>query len=350
MNGLVYSASLVAAFLGGILALFAPCCIVTLLPNFVGASLRRGLVALPMTALLFASGLGVVLLPIVLGVGQLGQLVGRYHGPLFVVVGLLLIALGAFILSGRHWSLPIPMPQLRSQAGNAAGSTFLLGVASGVMSSCCAPVLAGVIAMSALSARAVGSLGLGLAYIFGMVFPLLLFALFAAHRGERSGGARPRRRVRLGDHEVLWSDAISGFMFVGIGIVTFLVGMSGRESVTPGGLASWDRWITGRFADLAAFLGRAPGWAQAAMLILIAISISLPLWKAARRGRIEPARTDREGGRAADAAVDPVCGMTVAIESAAAILSIGEDRFLFCSEACATSFERDRASTLTTTG
>jgi cytochrome c-type biogenesis protein len=344
MNGLVYSASLVAAFLGGILALFAPCCIVTLLPNFVGASLRRGLVALPMTALLFASGLAIVLLPIVLGVGQLGHLVGQYHGPLFVVVGLLLIALGAFILSGRRWSLPIPMPQLRSRAGNAAGSTFLLGVASGVMSSCCAPVLAGVIAMSALSGRAVGSLGLGLAYIFGMVFPLLVFALFAAHRGERSGRSRPRRRLRLGDHEVLWSDAVSGFMFVGIGLVTFLVGMSGRESVTPGGLASWDRWITGRFADLATSLGRAPGWVQAGMLITIATSIAFPLWRAVQRGNAELAHPEQTG-RARRTAVDPVCGMSVAVESAAATVAIGEDRFYFCSEACSASFERDRELT-----
>jgi cytochrome c-type biogenesis protein len=346
MNGLVYSASLVAAFLGGILALFAPCCIVTLLPNFVGASLRRGLIALPMTALLFASGLGVVLLPIVLGVGQLGHLVGRYHGPLFVVVGLLLIALGAFILSGRHWSLPVPMPQLGSRAGNAVGSTFLLGAASGVMSSCCAPVLAGVIAMSALSGRVVGSLGLGLAYIFGMVFPLLLFALVAAHRGERAGRSRLRRRVRLGDHEVLLSDAISGFMFVGIGLVTFLVGMSGRESVTPGGLASWDRWVTGLFADIAAFLGRAPIWAQAGMLIVIAISIAFPLWSAVKRGNAELEHTERTSGHGGDTAADPVCGMSVSVKSAAATLVIGEDRFYFCSEACATSFERDRDLTL----
>ena len=340
MNGLVYSASLVAAFLGGILALFAPCCIVTLLPNFVGASLRRGLGALPMTAMLFASGLAIVLLPIVLGVGQLGRLVGLYHGPLFVVVGLLLIGLGAFILSGRHWSLPIPMPQPRSRAGNAAGSTFLLGVASGVMSSCCAPVLAGVVAMSALSSRAIGSLGLGLAYIFGMVFPLLVFALVAARRAERSPRAGAPRRVRLGGRQILWSDALSGFMFLGIGVLTFLVGMSGRESVTPGGLASWDRWITSRFADLAALLGRAPVWVQAAMLVTIAIAIALPLWRAARRGT--PAQAPTDGTAATYEVVDPVCGMTISAGSAAASLSIDGETVHFCSQTCADSFARDR--------
>jgi hypothetical protein len=110
--------------------------------------------------------------------------------------------------------------------------------------------------MSALSGRAIGSLGLS--YIFGTVFPLLVFALLAGRRGERSRRSGVPRKVRLGNHQILWSDTLPGFMFVVIGIVTFLVGMSGRESVTPGGLASWDRWITARFGDLAAFLGRAP--------------------------------------------------------------------------------------------
>ena len=50
MNALVYSSSLAAAFLGGILALFAPCCIVSLLPMFVGAAIEPGRVRLPIAS------------------------------------------------------------------------------------------------------------------------------------------------------------------------------------------------------------------------------------------------------------------------------------------------------------
>jgi len=56
-------------------------------------------------------------------------------------------------------------------------SVFALGVFSGVASSCCAPVMAGVMALSALSGTTVGAASLGLAYVFGMVFPLFLMAL-----------------------------------------------------------------------------------------------------------------------------------------------------------------------------
>ncbi len=69
VNALVYSSSLVAAFLGGILALFAPCCVVSLLPTFVAVAVERGRRRLPTTALIFSAGVATVLLPIVLGVG-----------------------------------------------------------------------------------------------------------------------------------------------------------------------------------------------------------------------------------------------------------------------------------------
>jgi len=83
VNALVYSSSLAAAFLGGIIALFAPCCVVSLLPMFVGAALQRGRVQLPVTTALFAAGVAAVLLPVVLGVGALGQVFAAHHRPCF---------------------------------------------------------------------------------------------------------------------------------------------------------------------------------------------------------------------------------------------------------------------------
>jgi cytochrome c-type biogenesis protein len=61
MNALVYSSSLAAAFLGGILALFAPCCIVSLLPTFVGAALERRRLSLPLMVTIFAAGIATVM-------------------------------------------------------------------------------------------------------------------------------------------------------------------------------------------------------------------------------------------------------------------------------------------------
>lgn len=58
-----------------------------------------------------------------------------------------------------------------------------LGVFSGIASSCCAPVLAGVMTLSALSGSAVGGLLLGFANVFGMVIPLFVMALLGVSDG-----------------------------------------------------------------------------------------------------------------------------------------------------------------------
>src|SRR6266851_4542032 len=159
-----------------LLALFAPCCVVSLLPTFVGAALERGRLRLPAMAAIFAAGIATVMLPIVLGVGLLGQLLAAQHRVIFFLVGLFLVLLALQVLSGRPWSLPFPMLRLRV-SGSTPGGIFALGLTAGVASSCCAPVLAGVVALSALASSVTGALGLGLAYVFGMVFPLLVTVL-----------------------------------------------------------------------------------------------------------------------------------------------------------------------------
>ena len=83
----------------------------------------------------------------------------------------LMLLLAAYSLSGRMWSLPSFLRAPDTTAGDS-GSFFALGVFSGIASSCCAPVLAGVMTLSALSGSAVGGVVLGLAYVFGMTFPL----------------------------------------------------------------------------------------------------------------------------------------------------------------------------------
>src|SRR2546430_16928029 len=106
MNALVYSSSLGAAFLGGVLALFAPCCVVSLLPTFVGAALERGRLRLPATAALFPAGIASVLLPIVLGAGLLGQLLAAQHRVTFFLAGMFLVLQALQVLSGRPCCLP----------------------------------------------------------------------------------------------------------------------------------------------------------------------------------------------------------------------------------------------------
>lgn len=267
MNALIYSSSLAAAFLGGILALFAPCCVVSLLPTFVGAALERGRMRLPVTAAIFAAGIATVMLPIVLGIGLLGQLLADHHREVFFAVGLFLSLLGIQILSGRPWSLPMPMLRLRV-SGATPGGIYALGLTSGIASSCCAPVLAGVAAMSALAGSPLGSVGLGLAYVFGMVFPLLLAVLFWDRFGlDRRLGRLPKlARLRIGDRQLPWSDVTAAAMFLAIGGLALYIAYTGQSTYLPDWLANWNRWASGFAGDLASGLRGVPVIVQAAVL------------------------------------------------------------------------------------
>ncbi len=303
MNALVYSSSLVAAFLGGVLALFAPCCVVSLLPTFVGAALERGRLRLPAMAAIFAAGIASVMLPIVLGVGLLGQLLAAQHRVIFFVVGLFLVLLALQVLSGRPWSLPFPMLRLRV-SGSTPGGILALGLTAGVASSCCAPVLAGVVALSALTSSVTGALGLGLAYVFGMVFPLLVTVLVwdRVHPGSR-GFALRTRRIRLRGWSLPWTDAVAAVMFLAIGIMALLIAYTGQSTYLPGWLEVWNRWATGLAGNVSVWLGSLPTAIQAIALGLLALVVITALyrsWKLGpapdRRltGGAEPAQSEAE--------------------------------------------------------
>ena len=303
MNALVYSSSLAAAFLGGVLALFAPCCVVSLLPTFVGAALERGRLRLPAMAAIFAAGIAVVMLPIVLGVGLLGQLLAAQHRVIFFVVGLFLVLLALQVLSGRPWSLPFPMLRLRV-SGSTPGGIFAMGLTAGVASSCCAPVLAGVVALSALTSSLTGALGLGLAYVFGMVFPLLVTVLVwdRIHAGAPAFVLRTRR-IRVGKWALPWTDAVAAVMFLAIGILALVIAYTGQSTYLPGWLEGWNRWVTGLAGNLSVWLGSLPTAVQGIALGLLALTVITALYRSWRIGPA-PDRPRRGGSEAARSETD----------------------------------------------
>lgn len=173
MNLLV-SASLIASFLAGVAALFAPCCVTVLLPTYLASIFKERSTIFLMTFIYFL-GVLTVFMPIGLGAVFIAQLFSSFHNVIFSLGAVFLISLGAFLLLGRTFALPVTLhPQLRK---SDLPSVYLLGVFSGVATSCCAPVLAGVLALSILP----GSVFLGavytLAYVLGMVTPLFILSL-----------------------------------------------------------------------------------------------------------------------------------------------------------------------------
>ena len=285
MSALIYSSSLIAAFLGGILALFAPCCIVSLLPAYVGSAVGRGRLGLPATTGLFALGISIVMLPIVLGIGLLGQLLSTYHGEVSFFVGLFLLALAALILSGRTMELPIPTLNIRVQ-GNGPAAVLLLGVSSGLASACCAPVFAGVVAITALGGSIAGSLLLAAAYVFGMVFPLLVIALLweSLHLEGRWRRVLRVPRVALFGRRVAWTEVLSGAIFALMGALAVALAVSGQETITPPWLAFWDTWSRDLAAQVTIGVQNVPWWLQLVFLLVVATVVAASFFVTRRRG------------------------------------------------------------------
>jgi cytochrome c biogenesis protein CcdA len=237
MGTLLTTGSVLAAFFAGGVALFAPCCIVFLAPSYLAvAAKNRRWRLLPLT-FVFAAGLALVLVPITLGMSLVASAIANYHAPLYYAGGALMLALAVFTLTGRMISLPSFLRAPDTARGDTA-SFFALGVFSGIASSCCAPVLAGVMALSALSGSALGGATLGLAYTFGLAFPLFVLALAwdRFRLGERTLLRAKPVRIRLAG-KVLATNTVNlvvaaGFAVMG-GFVIYLAN-TGQMTGGPG--------------------------------------------------------------------------------------------------------------------
>lgn len=273
MGGLLVGGSVLAAFFAGSVALFSPCCIVFLFPAYLASAVKnRRWSLLPLT-LVFALGLAVILVPITLGVGLLASTLARFHTPLYVVGGVLLLTFAGLALWGHSWSMPSFVRAPAVDRSDTAG-VFALGVFSGVASSCCAPVLAGVMTLSALSSSLVGSVSLGLAYVFGMTFPLLLMALLwdRLKLGERRLFTARPVTLRIGArtiHTNTVNVAVAVAFTLMAGFVFFLAA-NGNTTVAPSFQVSIGRWLTEVFRRVAVALQPIPEPVLGAFLLALA--------------------------------------------------------------------------------
>jgi len=232
---LLTTGSIIAAFFAGGVALFAPCCIVFLAPSYLAGAVKNRLWRLLPLTFIFAAGLALVLVPLTMGMSLLAGAIARYHAPLYYAGGTLMIVLALLALSGRMWSLPSFMRTPDTTRGDSA-SFFALGVFSGIASSCCAPVLVGVMTLSALSGSAIGGLALGLAFVFGMVFPLFVMALLwdRARLGERKLFRAKLVRIRLGGRLLVTNTLNVGVAVAFVVMGGFIIALAGSADMTGG--------------------------------------------------------------------------------------------------------------------
>lgn len=234
---IIFSASILAAFLAGMVALFAPCCITVLLPAYLASAFRekRNIVAM---SLIFFSGIAAILIPIGLGAAWLAELFQDFHRELYIIGGAFMVVLAALAFAGKNLPLIPFMSAFAPRTRLAhAKSVFLLGVFSGAATSCCAPVLAGAMTLAVLSGTFWKALAVTFAYVFGMTFPLFVAAYFYdrfhIEKSRFVQGTLWRFRVFGRDVLLHSTNALAGGVFFLMGIVLLALAFRGTAYWAP---------------------------------------------------------------------------------------------------------------------
>ena len=224
------AASAIVSFLGGVVALAMPCCFSVLLPSYFGSVFKKRAAIFGMT-LVFALGVGAILLPIAMGVFALSTFISLNHSILFVIGGFFMLFLGVASLLGIQL-IPMFTPNVSLERGGIP-TVFTLGVFSGVASSCCAPVLAGILVLTALAATPFGAGLVAVAYVVGMVFPLFV-AAWLMDRSTVVQRFLQGKMVSTGMGSIHSSKLLAGAIFLSMGVVTIVLGVLDRMLPTPG--------------------------------------------------------------------------------------------------------------------
>lgn len=239
-----------AAFLGGVLTLFAPCAAM-LLPSFFAYAFVSRTTLLART-LAFTLGVLVMLVPLGVFAASLGNLIRSHAAALTTIAGVVVIVLGL----AQAFSLSFPTPQLAhrlmsqatspapiSEDGHAAGkpgfplgsrarrseptavAVFTLGAGYALAGvGCSGPILGAALSAAALTGSAWEGAILMTAFALGMALPVALLAfLWDALAVNERAWLRPRP-LKVWGRWTTWQNFIAGIIFVVLGLILVLFG------------------------------------------------------------------------------------------------------------------------------
>jgi cytochrome c biogenesis protein CcdA len=264
----LFGTTLLASFLGGVVALLAPCCVSVMLPAYLSTGFRHRGGVVPAT-LVFGAGVATVILPIGLGATALSSLLMTGHLWIFSIGGALMIMAGAATLAG--WKPNPPMPGARAAKEGSFSSAYVLGAFSGAASACCAPVLAGVAVLSGAAASFPVALSIGAAYVGGMVAPLAVVALLWDKRRERATRVLTDRTVRFQigrwRRSIALGNAISGVLMLAMGVLAVILALTGPGMPSGGWQTQLSAWLQHLSSVALGTLTWVPGWLPLALLL-----------------------------------------------------------------------------------
>ncbi len=272
--------SLVAAFVAGVAALFAPCCVSVLLPSYLANIFKERYKVFFMTFVFFL-GMATVFLPIGLGASFLAQTFSKYHNQIFTVGGLFLIILGLSMLFGKKFAAPT---SVRDGMKKHVSSIYVLGIFSAIATTCCAPVLAGVLTLSVASGTIVWGVIYTLAYVLGMTLPLFVIAALLDRYNLTEKIKNAKKMVSMGIGNWKWritvSELISSIIFLLMGgYITYLAyvdKLTMQSSNYQLEMNIFNAKFLGAIQDYVKFI---PEYVWAMLLIGIIVSLSLKFIK-----------------------------------------------------------------------
>ena len=277
--------SYLAAFIGGLLMLFAPCAAM-LLPAFFAYAFTSRTTLLARTGV-FALGVLLVLVPLGAFAGTLGAFIRSNAHIVTLVAGILVIVLGIL----QMFAVTFPVPQWASQlmrpkggTGDDAGApsnlaTFALGIGYAIAGvGCSGPILGAVLSFATLGGSVWSGALLMATFAIGMVVPVgVLALLWEGFNLSEKAWLRPHP-VKLLGRWTTRMNVISGVLFVGLGIIlVFFGGQSGLPSIFS---ASQQVAVESKIIEAVAGV---PGWLFFAFAAVIIAIIAITV-KERRRG------------------------------------------------------------------
>jgi len=266
---IINSISLITAFFGGMVALFAPCCITFLLPSYL-ANIFKEKSRVIWSTLLFGLGIATILVPTALGIRAIGQLFQNYHTQTYIAGGIFMILLGVMELTGKKITLPMLNLTIDLNKRHDPWSIYLLGIFSGLTTSCCTPVLAGVLTISFLSPSLLWAALAGFSYVAGMVVPLVVMAIVLEKIHWTRLPAFRGKTLSIGDKLIPVTDAIAGVLFIVVGITFSIFALTGR--ITMGSEHTIEETLGTTLMNAVRFLRAIPG-SEAIFVIFLGVGL-----------------------------------------------------------------------------
>ena len=224
----------------------------------------------------FSFGLLAVFLPLGLGMGYLGQLFKDYHNTIYLAASVFFILLAVIILMGIHISLPFHTTSQVKLTGGVP--VFILGIFSGFATLCCAPVLAGAMALSALPGSIVWGGVYSIIYVVGMVSPLFIISYYLDKKGvmERVSSLKKEVTYSLFGRKVsiTFANVFSGIIFLIMGILLLYYSLTDQIVMDDSETSLWLNILMSTLTDkITQFLTSTSG-----QLVFIGILAVLFIW------------------------------------------------------------------------